>query len=350
MSADLIAAAAATPAAFDPTPLPESLSACHVPFTHLIGRPLETEIGTRLVGYERLALTGPTGCGKSSLARYALRTAGQPLAPIWINVATEDHTRIATVRGFLEILVSQLVSRANAAQEMSDGERRRILRSSQLTEPLGRSDVKIRGELGGSYWLLSGRVAREITRSVDHGTAYRATEDIRNSAREALATIVDQDLVPVLVADDTDRLLNVGATSEDRERLFIGFFGEVLREIADQLECALLLAAHDKYREHDEYTTLTTGLITPIAVPELDRPEQMAAIATARVEFIDEQASWRDIITADAVDYLLELYRTHNRSLRKTLTDLREALGLAASEAADFIERRHLEAAVAGRS
>lgn len=58
MSADLIAAAAGTPAAFDPTPLPELLSTCHVPFAHLIGRPLVSEIGTRLAGYERLALTG----------------------------------------------------------------------------------------------------------------------------------------------------------------------------------------------------------------------------------------------------------------------------------------------------
>jgi hypothetical protein len=348
VSSDLIAKAADARAAFDPTPPPSSLHVCHVPFEELTGAAsqVETLVSRRLADYDRIALTGPIGCGKSSLARYALRDWHGRLAPIWINVATEDHERVASVRGFLEILVSQLSARAARADEIDDKRRRELAGAAQPTEQLGEIATKMGGELGGSYWLLTGKLSREVSRTIPQGEVYRATEDVRQAARDALAAIAGQERVPVLVCDDTDRLLNVAAAPDRRETLFRGFFGDVLRDIAEHLECGLVVAAHDSYRSMDGYADMTAGLLDELQVPALDQSHQIAQIITARVEFVEPDASAEDLISADAIDRLLALHGTeHERSLRKTLAVLRGALSLAAGDGSDVVKCSHIDSA-----
>lgn len=348
MSFELVNEAALSPT-FDPTPPPDSLAAAHVPFQLLTGSNLEADLTRRLKAYDRLALVGVAGAGKSSLARYVLRPNGQGLAPIWINVATEDHGRVATVRGFLEILVTQLLAKARRANSISDGQRRDLLRRVQSTEPLGSEEKRLRAELGGSYWLLKSSLAREVTRAIDHGSTYRAIDDIRAAVREALAAMVDDDLVPILVADDTDRLLRVGGDERTSQRLFTGFFGEVLREISENLECGLLLAAHDEYAARDDYGDLVAGRLSAVSVPKLERSGQIGQMITARVEILDQAASWRDLADASCLDRLIELHvGNHKGSIRKTLTDLRAGLGFAASDGAEHVTSLHIDAAAAG--
>lgn len=346
MSAGLVAAAADARAAFDPTPPPHSLDVCHVPFEELTGvGEVETLVARRLEAFDRIALTGPVGCGKSSVARYALRHRTGRLAPIWINVATEDPD-VGSVRGFLRILVSQLTSRAARANQLSDDRRREILGATTTAEQLGSVDTKTGGELGGSYWLLSGTLSSEVTRTLDHGEAYRSTEDVRQAARDVLELIAGHDRVPVLVCDDTDRLLSTAAEPDKRDAVFRGFFGDVLRDIADHLECAVVVAAQDSYAERDGYADMTAGLLEDIAIPILDEARQFAEIVTARVQFVDAGASARDLLTDDALRRLSELHLDeHKRSLRKTLASLRAALSLAAGEGAELVEHRHVDAA-----
>jgi hypothetical protein len=175
---------------------------------------------------------------------------------------------------------------------------------------------------------------------------YRATEDVRQAARDALAAIAGQDRVPVLVCDDTDRLLNVAAAPETREGLFLGFFGDVLRDIAEHLECGLVVAAHDSYRAHAGYADMTAGLLDELAVPTLDQADQLGQIITARVEFVDATATVEDLVSGEALERLVALHQTeHDRSLRKTLAALRAALSFAAGDGADRIQRGHIEAA-----
>lgn len=253
------------------------------------------------------------------------------------------------MRGFLEILAGQLLAKADCASQISEDKRRQLLRSVQRTEPLGREEAKLRAQLGGSYWLLKGELAREVSRTFDYGSAPRATEDIRHAVREALATVTGRDLIPVLVADDTDRLLNVSADPELSKRLFLGFFGEVLREISEQLDCGLLVAAHDRYTERDDYRELTEGRLRPVNLPTLDVPHQFGKLITARAEFIDGRASWRDLVDEPALERLCELHlATHRGSVRRTLTTLREAFSLAASQSAELVTDRHVDGAAAG--
>lgn len=129
MSFELVQAAARSPA-FDPTPPPVSLAEAHVAYKLLTGQDIENDVFADLVNYGRVALVAPIGASKSSLARCILKPNGHRLAPIWINVATEEHDRISTVRGFLEILAGQLVSKASspARYQARRSTRRRAVR------------------------------------------------------------------------------------------------------------------------------------------------------------------------------------------------------------------------------
>lgn len=111
MSRDALIAAGESMSAFDPTPMPDSLAVCLKPYEQLVpGCNLETEIRQTVAGYGRVGLVGGIGCGKRGVSRYAL--GGPGLGMIALNVVTEDREKIATVRGFLEILVAQLLSRS----------------------------------------------------------------------------------------------------------------------------------------------------------------------------------------------------------------------------------------------
>jgi hypothetical protein len=314
----------------------------------LTGRDVEADVRRDLSNYGRVALMAPIGAGKSSLARYILRSDGHNLAPIWINVATEEHDLIGTVRGFLEVLATQLVRKAERANRLNPDKRRELLRKVQRSEPLGSDDEKLEVMLGGSLWLLKSELASEVSRAFDYGSAYRPTEALRDAAREALAILREHELVPVLVADDTDRLLRVGSSAEVSERLFRGFFGEVLREITEQLDCGLVIAAHDRYAEREDYREMTDGRLETVPLPILDQPRHFGSLITARIEFIDENGSWRSIVEEAVLERLRDLHvRVANRSVRRTLAILREGLGLAAAEESDLCLVRHIDAAAA---
>lgn len=205
-------------------------------------------------------------------------------------------------------------------------------------------------ELGASYWLLSGSLAEDLTTTLPADEVYASTDSIRDAASDALAAISEYGHIPVLVADDTDRLLRMPGTEMSR-RLFEGFFGEVLRMIVETLEAALVVAVHDGYREDGRgYDELVEGRIEHhLAVPEISRPEQLGQLVTGRAQFIEPAATWRDLLTAAALDELLTLHvGAHRRSLRKTLADQKSAFALAIADQADLVNAQHVRAAAAG--
>jgi hypothetical protein len=92
MSRAALLAAATAPQVFDPTPPPDTLGACLAPYESLIDDcHLESDLHTRLHAYARIALVGPRGCGKTSVARYALDA--DDVAMILINVVTEEQRK-----------------------------------------------------------------------------------------------------------------------------------------------------------------------------------------------------------------------------------------------------------------
>jgi hypothetical protein len=345
MSRAALLSAAAAPQVFDPTPPPDTLGSCLAPYESLIDTcKLESDLRSRLRAYARIALIGPPGCGKSSVARYAL--AADDVAMILINVATERPKDIATVRGFLSILVSQLVNRAETAGRINTSQRQKLLAAAQPTLPLDRKLISYRAALSGGQWLLRGNVAREVTKTVGGGRTYNTTQALREAAAEALEVVGSHKLVPVLVADDTDRLGRVAGKAS--AKVLGGFFGDVLRDLADNLECGVLVAVHDSYLDAPDfdYSQLTAGLLQDMRMPKITQPEQLAAIISRRAAFLTPACEASDLIASDALKALIRLHRgEHACSVRRTLSVLAPALSLAVGDdATEHVCARHVDA------
>lgn len=350
MSRDALLAALGP--AFDPEPPPSELAACHTPHRSLGGEDVEGQMTELLVRFARVGVVGPVGCGKTSLARFVAESSAT-LAPIYLNVAAEDHDKVSTPRGFLELLVSHL---ADAAAEASGGGawlQDRLLRRGQPTADLAGVERGRTLKLGAS-WLASGSVASDLVKTLPPREAYRTIGQMAGPANEALDAIRAHQLVPVLVADDTDRLLRL--PGDDGEALFQAFFGEVLRALVDQLyDFALVVAVHDEYRERDGYGDLVSGRIEHhVEVPALTGAAQLATIVDTRAQYLlrdpaDPEAgsyTGAELLTPDALDELFSLYeRGHARSLRRTLAAARSAIGLAVDEPAERVDARHVQAA-----
>jgi hypothetical protein len=338
--------------AFDPEPPPSELAACHTPFGALGADDVEGQLTALLERFGRVGIVGPVGCGKTSLARYVADTS-QRLAPIYLNVAAEEHEKVGSPRGFLELLVTHLADAAAAAAALDPEERERLLRAGRPTRELAGRERTRRYELGAT-WLLRGKVADDLVETLAPGESYRNLEQMARPANEALDAIRAHGLLPVLVADDTDRLLSL--PGEDGEALFRAFFGEVLRALADQLyDFALVVAVHDAYRERDGYAELVSGRIEHhVEVPELTAAGQLGTIVDTRAGFLlrdpaDPQAgpyTRTDLFTEAALDELFALHvREQARSLRRTITTAKSAIGLAVDEPAELVDARHVRAA-----
>ena len=184
--------------AFDPEPPPSELAVCHTPYAQLGADDVEGTLTELLERFGRVGVVGPVGCGKTSLARYVAETS-PALAPIYLNVAAEDHDKVSSPRGFLELLVSHL---ADAATEATGGGARqqdRLLRGGQPTVDLA-GEERGRTLKVGASWLASGSVASDLVKTLPPREAYRTIAQMAGPANEALDAIRAHDLVPVLVA------------------------------------------------------------------------------------------------------------------------------------------------------
>jgi Cdc6-like AAA superfamily ATPase len=347
VSEDALATAAAVPQVFDPTPPPDTLPACIAPFETLIpGCRLESDLRHSLSHYGRIGLTGPSGCGKSSATRHAL--GHERIAMILVNVVTENADVLSSVRDFLQLLVSQLLSRAQTADKLPNSTRQALLAAAQPSVPLDRRQITTRAQFQGAYWLLRGGVAREVVRQIGGGQAPTATADLRQAASEALAVVAGHELVPVIVADDADQLL-AAVEEQSVDRLIAGFFGEVLRELSENLDCGLLVAVKDGYYEMARFCEATDGILTRVNVPRVTRAEELAKIVEQRAAFLPGPVSASDLIHEQALAALAELHcGTHRHSIRSTLVVLRAALTLAASDGSQLVSAAHVRAAAAG--
>jgi Cdc6-like AAA superfamily ATPase len=336
---------------FDAEPLPVSLPECHVPFRELVGVDVEASLDERLANYGRVGLVGPAGSGKSSIVRYVLRRSEeQRFAPVYVNVAVEEPGKVQTVRGFLEVLVAQLSRAARLADQLTPDEREALLRRGQPVEGLPGRESGRHLEVGASYWLLTGGLAHDVATTLPEREVYATTDAVRDAAREALAAIKEAGHVPVLVADDTDRLLRMPDPELSR-KLFRGFFGEVLRMIVETLDAALVVAVHEGYRtEHEHrYEEMIEGRIEHhLDVPSIAAPDQIGRVISARAEFLEPGAAWSDLVDEAALRELLELYTTrHDRSLRWTLAGLKSAFALADDNGDELVTAQHVRAAAA---
>jgi hypothetical protein len=337
---------------FDPAPRTSELAKCHRPYALLTGRDVEAELRRALGNYGRIGVTGVSGSGKSSLVRYAT-DLDERLAPIYLNVAAEDHDKVRDPRGFPELLITHLVDTASDAAKLTDEHREELLRDGRLSRPIRGIARTRRAEFGGN-WLLTGKIAEDIALSVPAVDGYRNLEQLAATANLALAHVQAHDRVPVIVADDTDRFLRLPNT--DTSALFNGFFGEVLRALVAHLgDFALVVAVHDQYRTDTDlgYDTMVAGILEDhFPVPPLETPAHIEQVLDMRAAFVErdipEPYRARDLFTNHALEELAMLHvEKHRHDLRHTLTTAKSAIAIAVDDPADLVDRRHVQAAEA---
>lgn len=330
--------------AFNPNPLHATLSALHVPFDAMLGvhahGACERTVDRAVRQGRRVALVGATGTGKSSVIEHVLGPLVEGLAPLTIPVALE-HPEVATepaaFAGHLSALIARWVRFAQPedAGQVDAITRRRVPATRKFS--IAPSWLEAKVELG-----------YELQRAAEQ-PATSATERITQAAR--LLDLINADgLVPVIVLDDTDRWL---ATSwqPDSVRLRQGFFGRIVRLIADELAAAAVVAVHPEYLTDPAYQAAQGFLEPVVTVPPIPGPDAVAAILRRRCELalgVGRTPNPPELITPAGVATLYDGYaRAGTGNIRRDLMlPATGALALAVDDLADVIDVRHCVAAL----
>ncbi len=332
--------------AFDSSPLHVDMPAYHVPFDDRGRTGTESGVVRAVSGAERLGVQGPIGCGKTSLLRYALDDPDSPFAPIWVSVAFDDDAVILDARRFAAHLVQSILRDAERARSLSEQQRSAILTAAAAKRPLPGSERKLAGKLAAKFWIASGGLAREVTRSLGGAELERPAAEVLDAVNHALEVIADTGRQPVIVVDDSDSFTRRPASRATREELVGAFFGPVLRSLTE-VQAGFIVAVHDEYvrmpafaaarREHGALERL-------LAVPEIVSG-QLARILDRRTRLATD-AGRESVFSPEAVAELAELNRGRaRRNLRSTLGIAHDALVGALDRGGELIEANDIERA-----
>ena len=304
----------------------------HVPFddVHGYGR-VEAELARAVGVYERTAIIGPIGCGKTSLARFVLDRLPEEsrIAPIWISVAFDGPEVVTDPRRFVAHLVQAIVKQARDAMRLDANARQQLLAAASERRPLPGLTRRTTALASAKWWALGGQIGRDVTRTLEGVDLRRPLADMLDAADAALAAIAAHQLHPVLVVDDSDTFTRL-AGIDDRTPLIASFFGPVLRAIAD-LRAGIVVAVHERYLELPSYRDADDGLLeTPIAVPEIVSGH-VERILDRRVEFASPGRTARNLFSSEALRELCAIHRgPAKRNMRLTLSVCHQALLISA--------------------
>lgn len=346
MSAELLLALQEAHA-FDPFPVRDDLGVYHVPFSELAGDGhIEQALGDGCRRFERIAIVGDSGTGKSSLTASVLGPLAEGVAPVVVPVAIEPNETVSEPRAMFAHVAAVIARVAADAAALSPSERDEALARLTAQRPVGRVGGKTL-RLGGGWMgaTVSAELAKQAgpPQSID-----RSAAETLEVVEQMLATIHGEGLVPVLVFDDTDRWLS--GSFREHDELARSFFGRVLPALAG-LRCSVVVAVHRRYRVDDALCAdIDRILETLIELPALRDPSAVGAVLQSRVHAhrADAEAHLTDVITIDAIDRLFELYQTGLRGeLRGVLRTAHVALADACDSGADVITTPVIDAAFA---
>lgn len=323
--------------AFDPAPSLEELYHYHVPFDELVGETgCEGPLRRALFRGEQVALVGDSGSGKSSVIGHVLGPLVEGVAPIPVPVAVEGPEVAGDPVLFSGHLVRTIARHVEHAMPRDAGEAQQAVERS--TPTVGERTVRHR--FGGAIGWLRAKVqlAKELE-SVNEAHP-RSSAEIFDQAKRMLRLIEQYELRPVLVFDDTDKWF--GTTVEDPDRYLEGFFGRVVRLIAEELGVAAVLAVHHAYLEHSAYAKAAGFVETTIRVPRLPNAESLGRL-------LERRASGRKVFEPDALERLFAYYHQGSESdlRQRVLLIVHTALAQACDEEASRVNRSHIELAIA---
>lgn len=335
--------------AFDPFPVREDLGVYHVAFSRLVAPNHPEEVLLDACRrFERVALVGGSGSGKSSLTASVLGPLAPGVGPMIVPVAIEPLDIVNEPRAMFAHIAGVIARFATEAEAMSSGEREEALGRITAHRPVGRTaghNLRL-----GAGWM-GATISADLSRQAPPSEAIeRSATETLEVVHQMLTTIQNEGLTPVLVFDDTDRWLS-GSAYSDPGGLVRAFFGRVLPALAE-LRCSLVVAVHRHYLDDEaQRQQIERTLETRIDVPALAEPTAIAEVLASRVRAHSDVATSQDlfeVITDEAVERLFAHYRTGLRGeLRGVLRTAHVALADACDVGADVINARIVDAALA---
>ncbi len=332
--------------AFDPFPTRDDLGIYHVPFQRLVGAAhLEDALSDASRRFERVAVVGDSGTGKSSLTASVLGPLVEGIAPVLIPVAIEPDATVSEPRAMFAHIAAVISRAAAEGAGMSDSDREAALARLTAQRPVGRTGGRGLRLAGG--WMGATLSAELSKQAGPPQSIARSASEALEVVHQMLAAIHRENLVPVLVFDDTDRWLR-GSAFADPGTLARSFFGRVLPALAD-LRCAVVVAVHREYLTDDGIRgDVERALDTRLEVPTLGEPGAIAEIIASRVRaHLDSSIpALRDVMTDEAIERLFQLYQTGLRGeLRGVLRTAHAALTEACDTGTGIITDRLISAA-----
>jgi hypothetical protein len=333
--------------AFDPYPIRDDLGVYHVPFSRLArhGR-VEQTLGDGCRRFERIAVVGDSGTGKSSLTASVLGPLAEGVAPVVVPVAIEPDETVSEPRRMFAHIAAVIARVAADAAALSPARREEALARLTSQRPVGRVEGRSLRLAGG--WM-GATVSAELTKQAGPGQSIaRSAAETLEVVEQMLTTVHNEGLVPVLVFDDTDRWLS--GLFPGQEALPRSFFGRVLPALAG-LRCSIVVAVHRRYLMDDVLRAdVERTLETLIELPLLRDPDAVGQVPESRVHAHrpDPLVTLGDVVSGDAVRRLFELYQTGLRGdLRGVLRTAHVALTEACDSGAELITTSLIDAAYA---
>lgn len=330
---------------FDPAPRHAELFRFHVPFDSLTGGAgCEHTLDAALRRGEQVALIGSSGSGKSSVISFVLGPLVEDLAPLPIPVSLENEDVATSPVAFSAHLVRTVARYIAYAQPADEDDARRILREATPTvRSVRRRPTKV--SVAPSWMGVRLELAAELDSATSPPTR-RSGQEVIDQARRILELISARDLLPVLVFDDTDKWLQVSAPA-DSARLVDGFFGRVVRLMAEELPAAAVIAVHDQYITQPGYRSAEGFIESSVHVPPVPDVAGLGRILSQRISDITDQPLG-DLLTPVALRLLMRHYlRGRTGDLRRRVMYVAHtALARACDDAAPAITERHMRLAI----
>jgi hypothetical protein len=332
--------------AFDPAPPLDELYRYHVPFDTLVGRPVcEQPLEQAIRRGEQVALVGDSGSGKSSVIGHVLGPLVEGLAPLPIPVAVE---RPEVAKDPVEFAGHVVRTVARYVQHAHPSEASLARELTERAMPTTGGEHRWRRIGGGVGWLEA-----KVELAVELGTVTqplpRPSSEVLDQARAILDLIGAHDLIPVLVFDDTDKWF--GTAFPDQDGLIDGFFGRVVRLLAEELAAPTVIAVHSTYLLHPAYQPTAGFIETTIPVPRIPSAAALSRLLTHRAA---EHGVAPDVplIDADALEMLYSHYARAGTSdiRRRVLFVVHTALSHAWDSGAQTLDLGHLELAISETS